>query len=380
MKTVPLLDVATLVADRVRPWEGEKGYVATGDAGDAGDVRPTPITYSDRPSRADLVAFPGDVCMARMASTRKVFIVSPATSQHVYSTGFAVLRPDPRHLDAGYLRHWLETRGLQSAKDRLCSGATQRAITNAGFEHLSIPICPLHQQRRVAAILDHADCVRTKRRQVLTRLDALTQAIFSAMFDARADPIHRLDTLIDPDDRINYGVVQPGDDTPGGVPLIRVADLRRDGVDRSALKRVATDIESAYSRSRINGNEILVSCVGSIGSVSVVRLADVGSNIARAITRVPIADAILRTFVAEFLRSERPQRYFVSELRTVAQPTLNVSQIAATQVPLPPRALQLEFASRVKHVTMQRASSARAFSASEELFASLQSRAFRGEV
>ena len=50
------------------------------------------------------------------------------------------------------------------------------------LEELAIPLPPLDEQRRIAAILDHADALRAKRRQVLAHLDALTQSIFHDMF------------------------------------------------------------------------------------------------------------------------------------------------------------------------------------------------------
>lgn len=48
------------------------------------------------------------------------------------------------------------------------------------------PPAPLPEQRRIAAILDHADSLRAKRRQALDLLDTLTQSIFTDMF---GDPI-----------------------------------------------------------------------------------------------------------------------------------------------------------------------------------------------
>src|SRR5690606_15727951 len=102
---------------RPKAWDGLRGYVATGDADDHGRLSPVPITYADRPSRADLEADPNDVGFARMASAEKVFEVTEESSKHVYSTGFAFLRPDRSRLDSKYLRHWLRTQEFQAAKD-----------------------------------------------------------------------------------------------------------------------------------------------------------------------------------------------------------------------------------------------------------------------
>ncbi|MGH3972040.1 MAG: restriction endonuclease subunit S [Pseudonocardiaceae bacterium] len=263
-----------------------------------------------------------------------------------------------------------------------------REIPSAGYSRhfkflkdINVPKPSIDEQCRIAKILDHADAIRTNRRQILTHLDTLTQSIFHMMFGGRADDIKRLEALVDTGDRMNYGVVQPGDVVPDGVPLIRISDLVDGRVDRRNLKRISPDVESAYKRSRIRGNEILVNSVGySIGDVAVASSDDEGSNIARAITRVPISDPVLRSYLAAYLRSPEPQRYFAAESRTVAQPTLNVKQLAATPVPIPPAALQRQFAERVEQINTQRAAAQKALAADNELFASLQSRAFKGEL
>jgi type I restriction enzyme S subunit len=304
-----------------------------------------------------------------------------APERGLISPMYTVFKTDESRVDPRYLIRFLKSPWALAHYPQLGKGAIHRrkAISLTALGALPVPLPPLPEQRRIAAILDHADALRAKRRQVLTHLEALSQSIFSETFGSRY-PAKRLDELTDPDDRVNYGVVQPGDETPGGVPLIRVSNLAGGIVDRSNLKRISPEVEAAYARSRLCGSEILVSCVGSIGAVSVVRPPDVGSNIARAITRVPISDEVLRTYVAAYLRTPTPQRYFVAELRTVAQPTLNVGQLAATQIPLPPVDLQLAFRDRLRLVQDNAEAVLGACDADDELFASLQSRAFRGEL
>lgn len=130
MKSIPLLEAAPLAADRIQPFVGNRPYLATGSAGDEADLAPVAVTYADRPSRADLTIHPGDVCFARMQGTRKVIEFNQDHTDLILSTGFAVLRPRENMIHPGYLRHWLSNGAFQTVKDRLCSGATQKAITN----------------------------------------------------------------------------------------------------------------------------------------------------------------------------------------------------------------------------------------------------------
>ena len=80
----------------------------------------------------------------------------------------------------GFLMRVLEQSDLADASNRAAMGAT---LNKASLSQVRIPVPPLDEQRRIAAVLDRADALRAKRRQVLAHLDALTQSIFHDMFD-----------------------------------------------------------------------------------------------------------------------------------------------------------------------------------------------------
>jgi type I restriction enzyme S subunit len=297
----------------------------------------------------------------------------------ICSTDILPIRPGDR-LDRGYLHSYLAQPQMVEFAASRATGANLPRLSPRVLETFDIPVPPLDEQRRIAAILDRADALRAKRRQAAAWLDGASEAIFIETFADHDFPDRRLRELADGGDRINYGVVQPGEHVDGGVPVIRVSDLRGGLVNRSRLKRISPDIEHRYARSRIRGNEILLSCVGSVGVISLASADDIGSNVVRAVARVPISDAILRTYVAAVLRSPRVQRYFVNELRTVSQPTLNIKQIGETSVPVPPRQLLCEFASRLHTARELRRSFDRAAAGLALLTSSIQGRAFRGQL
>ncbi len=142
--------------------------------------------------------------------------------------------------------------------------------------------------------------------------------------------------LVHNGDSINYGVVQPGNDYPGGIGVVRAGDLTSGRIEIGGLKRIDPAIEAQYSRSRLVGDEILIACVGSIGAVALATPELAGCNIARAVARIRCNNNVDRNYLARYLASNKIQQYFASETRTVAQPTLNIRQIKETPVPLPP--------------------------------------------
>ncbi|GHJ45277.1 hypothetical protein Cs7R123_26190 [Catellatospora sp. TT07R-123] len=300
----------------------------------------------------------------------------------VCSTDILPISPGSR-LDRDYFAHFLAHPRIVALAASRATGANLPRLSPTELAKFPLPLPPLPEQRRIAEVLDQVDALRTKRREAFAHIDDLTQSIFLSMFgDPRTNPRTwtscELSALVAPSDRINYGVVQPGDQDDAGVPIVRVGDLMGGRVNRSSLKRISHSVESQYSRSRLRGNEILISCVGSIGNVAVVGPEDIGSNIARAIARVPVENETTRKYVAAYLRTSAVQDYFTSELRTVSQPTLNIKQIAETRVLLPPIELQGEFASRVTAVSLLKARQQGHLDDLDALFASLQDRAFRG--
>jgi type I restriction enzyme S subunit len=284
-------------------------------------------------------------------------------------------------LDARFLIHRLMFDYFNGGLEDYYTGATIKHFTGQDLARYEIPLPPLTEQRRIAAILDKADALRRKSKRALDLIDSLTQSIFLEMFGESMEGDGRpLAELIDQADRINYGVVQPGDDDPEGVYLVRVSDVANGYVDHTNLRKVSHEINRKHSRSVLRGNEILVSCVGSIGEVAIVTDKERGYNIARAVARVPIEDDLMRKFVAQYLRSPRVRQYFKKELRTVSQPTLNIKQISETLVVLPSRAELHQYESRVALVRSSLDRIQAHFFHCDALFYSLQHRAFSGQL
>ena len=85
-------------------------------------------------------------------------------------------------IERDYLYWALRTVPLAAEADRAALGAT---LNKAKLEKIPIPLPPIEEQRRIAAVLDAAEGLRDKRRHVIAKLETLTQAIFIEMFGDR---------------------------------------------------------------------------------------------------------------------------------------------------------------------------------------------------
>lgn len=387
MKSIPLLEAADLVAERVRSFEGLRPYVATGDLDDEGNMSPSLVSFAERPSRADLEIRPDDVCMARMKATRKVRRFVEGDERPILSTGFVVLRPRAGLLDPGFLYHWLRTEELQDSKDRLCTGAIQPAITNQALEHLTIPIFSLEEQQRIAAVLDAAEALRAKRRQALARLDTLSQAIFDEMFGSLGLDRKNLEEL---SEEFRYGTSEKSGDQ--GLPTLRIPNVTGGDVSYDEIKRVPAT-ESELQRLQLQDGDLLfVRSNGNpdlVGRCAVFRQREaVAAGFDEPIiyasylirVRLDRTQALPR-FASAYLNGALGRRALRSRAKTSAgQYNLNSAGLGSVRVPVPPVESQREFERRVEAIRTHAMAGKTHLDQLDTLFASLQQRAFRGEL
>lgn len=145
------------------------------------------IFTKEAPSRARQIVRKGDILVSTVRPNLNG--VAPVLEEHdgmTASTGFCVLRPNERRLDGGYLFHWVRSASFVRDMVQQATGASYPAISDRIVKSSEIPLPPLDEQKRIAAILDKADALRRKRRQALALLDSLTQSIFLEMF---GDPV-----------------------------------------------------------------------------------------------------------------------------------------------------------------------------------------------
>jgi type I restriction enzyme S subunit len=344
------------------------------------DLRPDAVRKYCPPSPDEVSAEPTDVVIAWDGANAGT---SNFGLSGVLGSTLAALHPIRSDVDTGYLGHFVRSKAAFLREK--CKGATVPHIDGRVLASLDVPLPPLAKQQRIAHILDRADALRTKRRVGVETLETLEQSIFLEMFGDPATnpkgwPTAPLSSLVRTNDKINYGVVQPGEQVDGGVPLVRVGDLLGGRVVHDRLKRIDPRIEAAYARSRLDGDEILVSCVGTIGVTVLADESVKGFNIARAVARIPLRAGTDRVYLAVQLRTNAIQRYFISELRTVSQPTLNIKQLSEAMVMIPALEMQADFGDRIRALDAVQERQRESLTLFDTLFASLETRGFRAEL
>ena len=134
--------------------------------------------------------------------------------------------------------------------------------------------------------------------------------------------------------KIGYGIVQPGDSSALCVPVIKVNNLISGLNDPGILDKTTEVISQKYSRTIVQGGELLVSVVGTIGKTAIVPSSFAGSNIARAVAMIDIPDETLSLWVKYYIDSPQGQSYITENLNTTVQPTLNIKDLENLPIPL----------------------------------------------
>lgn len=265
-----------------------------------------------------------------------------------------VVRPRDETLNLKYLAH-LFRGGIDLSV--AITGAAQPQITRQSLAPLRIRAPLLEEQRRIAVILDQAETLQTQRRTALALLDSLTQSLFLDMFG---------------DSKTNKQGLQVA-------PLGSVVKLKS-GNFLPASQMAANGQFPVYGGNGVNGShdafmfeepKIVIGRVGAYcGCVHVTE------------PRSWVTDnaLYLETFSTEFQQEYLAFALGEAKLNQYAsqsgQPLISGARIAAVNLLIPPLPLQQAFATRIQSIEALKATHRRALAALDELFASLQQRAF----
>lgn len=285
----------------------------------------------------------------------------------VISPDYVAFEPDDS-VDNAFLDYLLRSPQMHDKYEVVAEGGNQfgkrRRVYWSVFTDIEVTLPSLSEQRKIAAILASVDDTIDKTQSVIDQLEVVKKGLLGEILTRGMPGRHisfaetvlgrlptkwsvmSLESVVQDRSGLCYGVVQPGDHRADGVPLIRVTDIIEDSsVKLDGLKRIAPEVDAQYSRSRLQGGELLVSLVGTIGRCAIAPKEARGMNIARAVAKVPLGPSVDPHFACVFLNSPIAQRQLQGEARESARKTLNIEQLRQILIPLPSLQEQHEIAS-----------------------------------
>ena len=273
-------------------------------------------------------------------------------------------------INSRYLYRYLEALRSKLQNDGI--GVTQKNLSAAYVRDIAVPIPPLPEQRRIAAILDQADALRRLRRQSLSRLSDLGQAIFFEMFgdlNKSSQPLKALG-------RVVTGSTPPSSAEGmfgGSIPFVTPGDLG----SAEASARFVTDAGAKKSR-LVAGGSTLVCCIGA--TIGKMDQAARESAFNQQINAIEWGERVRDDYGFYAVRSLRDVIIFRGKGASTTLPILKKSEFEKLEIKVADLPLQDLFAERLAAVRALKREGIAGLEGSTSLFASLQHRAFRGEL
>ena len=303
----------------------------------------------------------------------------------------SVLRGDPRSADARYLYHWFRWNPTQTKVRSF--GRQTTNISNLSINRclkMKIPLPPRSEQRRIAKILDKVEALRTKCRAALAQLDELAHSIFLEMFGERAVEESAMSSVAGVASQIP-GSIRTGpfgsqllhsEFTDSGIAVLGIDNAVNNEFRWGERRYISERKYQQLERYTVHPGDILITIMGTCG-----RCAIVPNDIPLAINTKHLCCITLHTskclpvfLHAYFLQHPIVRRYLTRKAKGAIMSGLNMDIIKDLPVPLVPIGDQQEFARRIEAIEALKSQHRTVLEQFDELFASLQQRAFRGEL
>ncbi|ELA9308882.1 restriction endonuclease subunit S [Vibrio parahaemolyticus] len=269
----------------------------------------------------------------------------------------------------------------------------ERYVEGAGVPTLNrnlvhdelVPLPPLAEQKRIAAILDKADAIRQKRKQAIDLADEFLRSVFLDMF---GDPVTNpkgweVGTIRDLVSSVNYGSSAKASETDGEFPILRMGNITYEGKwnftdlkyidlnDKDQIKYLAHRNDLLFNRT--NSKEL-------VGKTAVFDEDD-PMAIAGYLIRVRTNDNGNPWYISGYLNSFHGKQTLLNMCKSiVGMANINAQELQDIKIMLPPIELQNRYESIVKAVKTRSIKQNNSFLDLDNLFDSLSQKAFTGQL
>ena len=324
----------------------------------------------------------GTIVFAKIGEAIRQNFRAVSTRPMLFDNNVMGVIPQEERVDTTYLYFYLRTLDFY----HLAGKTTVPAIRKSTIEKLKIPLPPLEEQRRIAAILDKADGVRRKRKEAIRLTEELLKSTFLEMFgDPVTNPkgweIVKLGSLVV--GQLNNGIFKKNHEYGGDTPVVWVKELFSGYTIDCSESRTLTPTDEEVKKFGLTKGDILF-CRSSlnregIGFNNVFDGMDFSALFECHIIRVSLNQRKVNSiFLNYLLRFPGLRKQIIAKANTVTMSTIGQSEIKKIEFYLPPKELQDKFEIFLRKIATNRTKLEN--KESENLFNSLLQRAFRGEL
>ena len=290
-------------------------------------------------------------------------------------------------LDHVFLYYFLYTN--REILQELGTGTTFKELSSSNLKSVPIILPPLAEQQRIVAVLDEAfeglDRARANAEANLHNANELFENVVDEAFAENKWRVTELEKIVHDECSLSYGIVQPGDEVLGGLPIVRPTDMTKRIIDLDGLKRIDPNKAASYKRTTLVGGELLVCVRGTTGTVSIANKKLSGANVTRGIVPIRFDPSKINTWFAYFqFRSKYVTDQIEEKTYGAALMQINIRDIRKLNILYPSLQEQCSVANKLESVSQNYdrifKEISTKLSAISDLRQSLLQRAFAGEL
>ena len=292
------------------------------------------------------------------------------------------IRATSAKLDEQYL-FWFLPKVLKEIEE-VSNFVTVKHLSSKQINEIEIPLPPMEEQKRIAAILDQADDIRRKRQHAIDRLNQLPQVLYIEMFGdvLRGTHKHNLCSIEELCSVITdcLHTTPAHFNEPNSFPSIRSSELQGGFIDLANAKYVSQDeyVQRIQRHKPVRGDIIYCREGARYGNVGLV-LDGMTPCLGQRTMLFQANEAVaLSNYLWATLCSENIFQQAVNAAGGAASPHVNIKDIRKFKSTMPPIREQKIFSDMVDNIITKRGLFAEQCAKFESLFSSLQHRAFAG--
>ena len=300
-----------------------------------------------------VIVQPGDFIMTNSMSFGTPYILNTTGCVH---DGWLIFSDYQEHLNRDYMYHLLKSPDIYRQFLGMIKGSTVNNLKIETVKETVISLPPLDEQKRIAAIIDKADDIKQGAQEIQDSQEYMIQSTFVEMFgEPSLNPKKYPFTDVESICRL----VTDGEHTTpvridAGIKLLSARNVKNGFIDLEEKCDYISmeEYERISKRCHPEINDVLISCSGTVGRVTTIRIDEPFSLVRSVLLLKPDFDKINSTYLEVFLRTSYSKHQISRRVRTSAQANLFIGRAKSLPVMLPTLEIQQKFEKIVLNILL----------------------------